>query len=301
MKTAEAFAPAHITGLFQICDEPAHPLYKGSRGAGISIKRGVKTKVIIKNTLENDLEIWINGCKTASASVSETVTKDFLSRVKEKIAVVVEHTVRVPIGAGFGSSGAAALSLAFALNKVLNLDLTSIEVAQKAHTAEVLCKTGLGTVIAETFGGLEIRTVPGAPGVGKVKHISISDDYLVACLSFGSLSTRKALTNAKLCERINKWGGKLLKKLIEKPDLKSFLKLSKRFAEHTGLITERVRRVLNETDASGIVCSMPMFGEGIFSVVKKDDLETLLKIFRKHGSTDKIIISKIDFEGARLL
>ncbi|MCW3985876.1 MAG: pantoate kinase [Candidatus Bathyarchaeota archaeon] len=301
MKTAEAFAPAHITGLFQICDESADPLYKGSKGAGVLMKHGVKTKVTLKNAPENNLEIWINGRKTVSANVSETVAKDFLSKLKEKIAVTVEHAVHVPIGAGFGSSGAAALSLALTLNRALNLGLTSIEAAQTAHTAEILCKTGLGTVIAETCGGLEIRTEPGASGIGKVQHIPISDDYKVVCLSFGSLSTRKALTDTKLRQRINEWGGKLLESLMEEPNLKNFLRFSKRFAEHTGLITERVRRVLNETDASGIVCSMPMFGEGAFSIAKKDDLETLLEIFRRHGSADKILVSEIDFGGARLL
>jgi len=301
LKNAEALAPAHITGLFQICDQPANPLHKGSKGAGVSIKHGVKTKVIIKKASENSLEILINGQKTGSANVSKTVVKEFLSRIEEKAAVKVEHTVQVPIGAGFGSSGAAALSLALALNKALALDLTRTEAAQIAHLAEVKCKTGLGTVIAETFGGLEMRTMSGAPGIGKVERIPVGADYKVVCLSFGGLSTKKGLTDTKLRERINEHGGKLLERLMEEPSVETFLKFSRRFAEHTGLITKKVRKVLDETDTSGIVCSMPMFGEGIFSIVKQEEAETLLRIFRKHGSADEILVSEIDFKGARLL
>jgi len=301
LETAEAFAPAHITGLFQICDQPADPLRKGSKGAGVSLKHGVKTRITVRKAAENSLEVWINGQKTSSANVSETVVKEFLSRVKGKIAVKVEHVVQVPIGAGFGSSGAAALSLALAFNKALNLGLTRIEAAQIAHSAEVKCKTGLGTVIAETFGGLEIRTVPGAPGIGMVEHVPLEPDYRVVCLSFRGLSTRKALTNVELRACINEYGEKFLEKLRDKPSVQNFLRFSREFAERTGLITARVRRVLDETDALGIVCSMPMFGEGVFSIIKTEELEAVLEAFRKHRSLGSVIVSEVDFEGARLL
>jgi pantoate kinase len=301
MRTAEAFAPAHITGLFQIYDKPVNLLYKGSKGAGVSLKLGVTTRVNVEEASEKRWAIWINGQKTSSAKVSEAVVDDFLSRVKENFAVKVEHEVQVPVGAGFGSSGAAALSLAIALNEALNMGLTRIEAAQIAHIAEIKCKTGLGTVIAETFGGLEIRTLPGAPGIGKIQHISISNNYQVVCLSFGRLSTRKALTDAKLRKRINKHGEKLLELLMKQPTVENFLKLSRKFAENTGLITERIRRVLYEADSLGIICSMPIFGEGVFSITKRSETERVLKIFQKHASLGKVFVCEIDFEGARLL
>ena len=50
MKEFKAFSPAHITGFFEICDNNKEPLLKGSRGAGISLKKGVTTKVKINNT-----------------------------------------------------------------------------------------------------------------------------------------------------------------------------------------------------------------------------------------------------------
>lgn len=301
MKTVEAFAPAHITGLFQICDKPADPTHKGSRGAGVSIQRGVKTSVTVQDAVEKRVVVTINGHRAPHAKVSETVAKEFLSKVEETVDLTVDHVVEVPIGGGFGSSGAAALSLAQALNIALDLKLTSWEAAQIAHTAEIKCKTGLGTVIAQTFGGFEIRTAPGAPGIGRIQLVQLSREYSVACLNLGNLSTQKALSNRQLRRRINIWGKKLLQALIEEPTAECFLKLSRKFAEKTGILTGKVRHVLDDSDSLNIVCSMPIFGEGAFSIVKKDDLESLLKVFQKYGSSNNIVVSEIDYEGARIL
>jgi len=215
--------------------------------------------------------------------------------------IVVEHQVDMPIGAGFGTSGAAALSLALALNEAFKLGITKMEAAQIAHGAEVECKTGLGTVIAETFGGIEIRTKPGAPGIGEIRHIPAEKDMVVTCLSFGPLSTRKFLTDEAVRKRINEFGGKLLDRLVEEPSVANFMKFSRQFAEHVGLISDKLRSVLKATDEAGFVCSMPMFGESIFTIIKKDALPELLKIFDEHNPSGKTIVSGIDSEGARLL
>ena len=301
MKVAQGFAPAHVTGIFEICDESEEPVYQGSIGAGVSIKRGVRTKVTIGEASKKTLEIWINGHKTSSANVSEMVIEDFLSQTNLEAELKVEHYAEVPLGAGFGSSGAGALSLSLALNEVLELGLTRIQAAQKAHTAEILCRTGLGTVIAETFGGLEIRTKPGAPGIGEVKHIPLSSDYVFASLSLGSLPTRKALSNRNLRALINKWGHEFMHRILARPTLESVLIFSRKFAENIGLVTKQVRRVLQQTDAAKIICAMPLFGEGIFSVAKQWEIEELVRIFEKHGSPEDIIVTEIDFEGARLI
>lgn len=303
MKEARAFSPCHITGFFQIFDQPANSLYAGSRGAGISLSRGVETLVKVKKALKSSLQVRINGFASNSAEVSKHVVNAFLSRFKEmeNFEIIVEHHTEVPIGAGFGTSGAAALSLALALNNVFGLGMSKIEAAQLAHIAEVECKTGLGTVIAETFGGVEIRVKPGAPGIGEIKHVPVPKDHVMACVTFGSLSTKKFLTEEEIHKRVNEFGGKLVDKLMEEPSVINFLKFSRQFAEHVGLITKKVRRVLNAADDAHFVCSMPMFGESVFTLIEQEFLEELLKIFRKYGSDGRIIVSEIDFKGARLL
>jgi len=303
MKEAAAFAPCHITGFFQILDQPTNSLYVGSKGAGVSLSRGVKTIVKVRKALKGSLQVRINGSASTSAEVSKHVVEAFLSRFKqmENFEIIVEHYTDVSIGAGFGTSGAGALSLALALNDVFGLGMSRIEAAQMAHVAEVECKTGLGTVIAEAFGGVEIRVKPGAPGIGEIENVPVPKDYTVACLTFGQLPTKKFLTDKEIRKRVNEFGGKLVDKLIEEPKVTNFMDFSRRFAEHVGLMTERIRRTLRATDNANFVCSMQMFGESVFTLIKRESLEDLLKIFRKHGPDGKVIVSEIDFEGARLL
>jgi pantoate kinase len=303
IKEAVAFAPCHITGFFQIFDESRNPLNMGSRGAGVSLSQGVKTLVRIRRSSESFFQISINGVVSNSADVSMHVVKAFRSRFKEmeNFEILVEHYTEVQSGAGFGTSGAVALSLALALNKVLDLSLSRVEAAQLAHIAEVECKTGLGTVIAETFGGAEIRVKPGAPGVGEIKQMSVPKDIMVASLVFGPLSTKNLLTDQKTRRRVNELGGKLVDNLLKESTIKNFMRLSRQFAEHVRLITDKTRNALNLANHTGLVCSMPMFGEAIFTLGKRESFKELFETFRKHGLGGQILLSKVDFEGARVL
>ncbi len=256
----------------------------------------------VEKSAKTSVKIMINGDVTNSSLVSEYVVNAFLSRIEESYEVLVEHDVEVPIGCGFGSSGAGALSLALALNKVLNLNLSRLEAAQVAHIAEVECKTGLGTVIAETFGGLEIRVKPGGPGVGDIKSIPIKQDYVVACLNLGSISTKSILTEETFRQRIDEFGGNLVYELVRHATTDNFMEFSRKFAEHIGLISKRLRAVLEETDSAGLICSIAMLGETVFSVVKRDQVEEIHEIFNKHAPSERnVITAEIDFQGARLL
>jgi len=303
MKEAVAFAPCHITGLFQIFDQSADALHVGSTGAGVSLSLGAKTVVNIKKKARHSVKININNHPARTARVSKHVVNTFLSRLggMQNYEITVEHHIETPIGAGFGTSGAAALSLALALNEAFEAGMSKTEAAQLAHVAEVECKTGLGTVIAEMFGGLEIRVTPGAPGIGEIKRVPTSEKTVVACVAFGPLSTRKLLTDRATRTRINRFGGRLTSELAAKATVINFMKLSRHFAEHVGLITEKVRSILNAMDQTGIVCSMPMFGESVFTVTEEENLEQILRVFHEHGSNGQTIISKVDVKGARLL
>ena len=301
-RKAIAFSPAHITGLFQICDQPKDPLFRGSRGAGFSLTKGVKTTVHVQKSVKKSVEVKINGETTESAEVSKSVANTFLSLARANHRILVEHEVEVPIGCGLGSSGAGALSLALAMNEALVLKLSQVEAAQIAHVAEVECKTGLGTVIAEMVGGVEIRVEPGAPGVGVIKSMPVNDNYNVVCLCFDPIATKKVLTDLRLRKPINKFGGDLVDKLIGQPHIRNFMEFSRRFAESTGLISEKVKKVLTQTDSVGIPCSMAMLGDTVFSIVKQDEIEELFKIFQLHTQHDRgIITAEIDIKGARIL
>lgn len=300
MKKAKAFSPSHITGFFRIFDGSRDHLKIGSKGAGVSISNGVTTKVVVYTSSENSHKIMINGQVTKSAIVSRQVVNHFLSLVGKSHRILVDHRVDVPIGHGFGASGAGGLSLALALNEALSINLSRIEAAQIAHVAEIRCKTGLGTVIGETFGGLEIRLKPGAPGIGKIRKIEISNDYVVAYLHMNPMSTRRILTNETHRMNINKLGDSLESELEKHPTPETFMTISRKFAEHLGLISKRLRTTLNQTDETDLNFSMAMLGESIFTIARRKHVEQAKMTLNKTLQRQMHIV-KVDNKGARLL
>ncbi|MCP8307658.1 MAG: hypothetical protein H3Z53_06935 [archaeon] len=299
---ASAFSPSHITGFFEIVDEQPEPVLKGSRGAGISLSKGVKTHVKMIESSNPKLEVSVNGKTLKSTQLTRYVIDAFLPKSDRKYSIFVDHDMQVPMGSGFGSSGACALGLSLALNEALGIGLSKFEATCIAHKAEIKCKTGLGTVIAETYGGFEVRVKAGAPSIGEIKQIPIGNDYLVICLSLGPISTKAILSNKSLRGRINEAGKGLVDRLISEPSPENFMILSREFSDSLNIFTDRMKKVLNEVDDHGFLCSMAMIGETIFSFTKKSEAEELVKIFHKNArSNDYVIFCSIDKEGARLL
>ena len=164
MREASAFAPGHLTGFFQICDEAEDPLLRGSRGAGFSIDMGVHTKVRVEPSKNEIISVVMNGRATGEAVASENVIRRMLDMAEEPQRVEVTHEIETPIGSGFGSSGGGAITIALAMNDALRLGLSYVDASRVAHLAEIECKTGLGTVFAATQGGFGVLHKPGAPG-----------------------------------------------------------------------------------------------------------------------------------------
>jgi len=235
-----AFCPAHVTGFFKAEVEQQKPESMGSLGAGFSIKDGVTTTVSIKNSEKNNFQINISGYETDNTDVSEFVIKEFLNLVDQNYSVMVHHDIAVPIGYGLGCSGAVALSLAFALDQALGTKLSKEEVGKIAHKAEVSCKTGLGDVIGSFYGGFEIRTKPGAPGVGVLEKIDAHSRVIIVC--FSPMSTKKFLDeNLSI---INGLGGKMVDKLIQTKDYNEFQDMSVEFARYIRVMTPKMDSVI---------------------------------------------------------
>jgi pantoate kinase len=298
---AFAFCPAHVTGIVQFCDEHSEILKMGSKGAGISITRGISTKVREETSYVDHSTIQINGKATNYAPVSEYVLRKYQSMVSRKYTFAIEHYARIPIGAGFGASGAGALSLSLALNDLLDMGLSRIEAAQIAHEAEVKCKTGLGTVVAETSGGLEVRTKEGGPGVCEIKHIEPDGHRTFVSLCFGPMSTVIALSNPQLRRQINNVGPLMVDKLIHNSTVENFLRYSRIFTEEVGLMTNKVARIIQGLHNSGYDCGMAMFGEVVFTLTRPEEAEEVMNLFRRFSYEGTILTAGIDNEGARTL
>ncbi len=299
MGAVTVFAPGHLTGLFQICDQDADPLRKGARGSGVSLDIGVYTTVSAEPTRRTTWSVRMNGVETGGAFVSESVLSKF-EKIITPHSIAVEHHVETPSVAGFGSSGGGALSLALALNEAAGAGLTSVEAAQIAHVAEIECKTGLGSVFAAERGGFGILTKPGAPGIGEALSYPDADKLRVVYVHYGPIPTKEALNNPALRARINELGGRSVDELAAKPDAKRFMGLSRAFTEHVGLVTSRLREVFDAMDAEGYTFTMAMFGEVAFSVMEKSRAnEAAALLERKFPSSEPVVVG-IDEAGARV-
>jgi len=292
---AKAYSPSHITGFYsEVKNDSA--LNRGSLGAGVSIRKGVKTTVELYDSERSNFIIRINGVDTKDAIVSNYVINEFLKRAKKRYFLNVSHEVQVPIGYGIGTSGSAALSLAFALNDALSLGLSNTESAQIAHRAEIECKTGLGTVLSEYCGGLCVRIKGGAPGIGKTKTIKINN-CKVAIFCFSPMFTQyfiESIRNISNAECTN-----MMMKLLETKSTLEFLKISYKFSQSLRFVNKNCNNLMDSLIQNGIYSSAALFGQTVFTIVKENELEIIKKISKNFPA--ELFISDIENEGARII
>jgi pantoate kinase len=308
VKSAKAFSPAGISSFFEICDtetdgSPISDLERiGARGGGFGIQKGVMTQVDVSKAENDSIHVFINEKDAPEAETTKTVVQMLLSKVSEKCKVAVKHKVEVPIGAGFGSSAAGALTTALALSKALNLKLTCNQIGRLAHVAEVKCKTGLGTVGPLMLGGCILTIEPGAPGIAIIDRIPISTDYVIVAGVFGSIPTKEVLASPEKRLAVNKWGKKTLEKILSEPSLENFLACCCDFAEKTGFMTERVRTLIRLAEGAGAIgAAQNMVGEAVHALTTLENAENVVQDFKRVLPQEKILVAHVDIQGARLI
>lgn len=245
-----AFVPGHVTGFFspEWYDDPERT---GSVGAGITLSAGVSVSV----EPAEDVRVTLNG---------EAVTMDAVREVLASLG----HTARVdaesalPVGTGFGVSGAMALGTALAANDRFNAARSANELIKIAHRAEVVAGTGLGDVVAQARGGIPIRMDPGAPPHGSLDGIPTVTT--VEFVSFGELDTPSIIHGDTT--DLQSAGRSSLAALVDDPTLATFAETSRQFSRETGLITPSVSDAIAAVSAVGGEAIMAMLGDTVVSL-----------------------------------
>ena len=308
-KTANAFAPAAISSFFEICDQtsdgmPIADLEKvGARGGGFGLQKGVLTELTIFPAKNSQIKISINGRGSPEAQTTKAVVQTLLRQTEGTYDVVVNHKIDVPIGAGFGTSAGGALTAALALREALGLPLTLNQVGKAAHIAEIKCRTGLGTVSSLTQGGGCILVVePGAPGTCVIDHIPLAPDYIVVAGVFQSISKETVLSFPERRRDVNRYGRKTLDAILGEPSLENFLDCCWRFAQDAGFATERVRKLVHLANKAGAIgTTQNMVGEAVHAVTLEEKAADVLEAFKQVLPEENVLVSKLDFQGARLV
>jgi len=275
-------------------------LKRGSRGAGIALDTGVVTNIKLAEKAGlngSNIEVTINGKMdkkntTITHKTMEIMEAKFkINRLLQGTHLKIDHDVDVPIGAGFGISAACALGTSLGIAKLLKLNITFNQAANLAHLAEIEMQSGLGDVVAEVNGGITLRIKEGALGVGVLdKLLPKNDDLYIICKSLGGIETSEIIGDPKHKDRINKTGGAMLNQLLKDPVPETFLKLSKKFALNTQLLSPEVSDIIHILETETMGASMAMLGNTAFAISKTPET-----------SLDDVIIAKIDEQGCRYL
>jgi pantoate kinase len=285
---AVAFAPGHISGFFEPVYMKQDITRTGSRGAGINISLGAISEVNAEAATKQRVDIFINNKKT-SAPVMHLALRHLIG--DNPLKVVVNTELQLPIGQGFGMSAAGALSASLALGKIVGS--SNVDALKASHFAEVKLRTGLGDVLASSFGGVEIRKEAGLPPWGMIEHIPGLYE-LVLCVIGKQLDTKKILSDTVKAKDIVNYGRYCTKKLLEKPSFENFFSLSQLFTKNTNLADKKVLESIKAADQFGMA-SMCMLGNSVFAAGKTDKLcETLSKF-------GKVYVCTVDECGARVI
>lgn len=389
------FCPGHITGFFSIHDDIKDILARGSRGAGVNLALGAFSAVSLTPPQETDGEDPIS-FKIAVKGVNEfkvdpriygSVVESLLPDRGRGWEAKVRVNLQLPVGQGFGMSGAGALSTAIAIWEALysniapwdrklrfkaqqenffsmktsefkvkplkrrlvdrteiwsgrgtDLDpvkstgkasgmiqegggvrqavpwlkesqaeenmgmITYADLITSAHRADILTKGGLGDVVAQARGGIEMRLAPGIPPFGEVHTIPVNLDSppSVAIMTVGDpIDTESVISNKMKRDRINEAGETALKNLMKDPTPERLMEESSQFSRLARLQSLPVKGALLEVREKTLAAQI-MVGNSVFAFVGGtlglDQKKGVIETWKKRG---EVQICDIDLMGAR--
>ena len=274
---ARAFCPGHISTFFVPRGAAGAPaVRRGSLGSGFCIEEGVTARVSARTggraTASGELDLELNVVDNGKPVKRPALTSYMLShllflaeqRGPARGSIMIENTYRLPIGAGFGVSGALALAGALSANRALRLGLGRAQCVEAAHIGEVAALTGLGDVAAQSVGGFELRVREGPPPRGRIL-CPRSGAAPVVIASFGARPTRAFLSDPAGKKALAAAGTRCLAELRRTPTLRESTRLGRRFAEELGLASPKAKRLM-EALGPRVPASVAMLGDSVFAL-----------------------------------
>ena len=305
--------PHRISGFFEIVDKIngnkiEDPERIGSRGAGFNLDAVGRTEISVKDLDEGDdihCRIYINDQEMNEKAETTSYIFDYIKNfIKKPIEVLIKHYFDLPVGCGYGASGSGALGTIYGLNHILNLGIDDKEKGRIAHVAEVVNRTGLGTVCGQLAGGLCLLKQPGYPC--SYESIECPKDLLVICGSFGMIHTKSILTDPVLNLKIKEAGRIASTNLSSNPNITTFIKESIKFVNKTKILDilelHQVKELMDGLNRLNILgASMNQLGRSVYAICTKKQEREVVEIFESFKPDVKIYRSSINNQGPQII
>jgi pantoate kinase len=110
------------------------------------------------------------------------------------------------------------------------------------------------------------------------------------------------LASAEKRRAINLWGKKTLQAILAEPSVENFMECCQDFAKKAGFMTSRVNQLVTLAENAGAVgAAQNMVGEAVHALALEENAGNVAEAFKQVLPNEKIFVSKIDFQGARLI
>jgi pantoate kinase len=161
----------------------------------------------------------------------------------------------IPVGCGFGASGAATLASVLAADEVFDLGHDRQALVDVAHRGEVRAGTGLGDVFVQDRGGLVWDT---GSSTGRAEP-----DARIEYTAFAGMVTEALLGDDERMATVARAGRAALSAVDPTAGLAPLFDRSWAFARETGLATDRVAAAIDRVTGAGGTATMAMVGETV--------------------------------------
>ena len=252
-----ASCPSSISLIFKVIKDKNIDRM-GSIGVGCTIDRQVNVR--IKEYIKSS--IFFNGTEINLPTVESVI--DVLSSKP----LSVEITSTLPLGYGFGISGASSLATAIGINRLFSLKKSRLDLAKIAHRAEIINRTGLGSIATQITGGFLVKKEAGLPV--KTSFLPFVGKKIYAVI-IDKLETPKIIRKSNRLRRINTAAEKALRIISQHPNisLADILDISYNFAKESNLLTnQELIKVINEIKNQSGHATMLMLGQVAISDIK---------------------------------
>jgi len=241
-----AYAPGSVTTLFV-------PAVEEHRSRGISFTTEDGVAADLERSPGDEPTVTLDGERTAFEPVERALAE---LGVAPRVALSAD----VPVGCGFGASGAATLATVLAADELYGLDRDREALVELAHGAEMAAGTGQGDVFVQALGGLVWSGRPDGPPA------RVERTEPVEYTTYGDIPTAEVLGDAAAVQRVRKAGSELIEQFDPEGALERVFGLGWEFARRTGLPTEQVTDAVERVQAAGGAATMAMVGESVVGV-----------------------------------